>query len=43
MDPRLKRILPRVQCMGCGADRLLERGKCDEALTRRERAERGEV
>ena len=33
----------RVQCMGCGADRLLECGKCDEALTRRERAERGEV
>ena len=29
----------RVRCMGCGADRLLECGKCDEPLTRRERGE----
>lgn len=29
----------RKQCTGCGADRLLERGKCDEPLTRRERGE----
>lgn len=29
----------RVKCMGCGADKLLACGKCDEPLTRRERGD----
>ncbi len=29
----------RVQCMGCGADKLLDCKRCDEARTKRERGE----